>query len=536
MGIKHSPPLVLVADDELTAATMLKHIFEREGYQVQIAQDGANALRIAEEVIPDLILLDIQMPAMNGFEVLRQLRSQDLTAGIPTIVVSARAREPSDIAKGLNIGADDYIPKPFAPQELVARAKSKMRARQLEETLQQRTKELEALLRVSSELNQHLEVKELFSLILQLTQDMIQCDFSMICEFDEMGYIDTSHTETHLPNGKEIEAKIQQYIAQNPIQKSLIWDEEHSSEFGIAYGMVLHLEHGGNILGILAVASEQIFSQSAGLLFQGISRQAALALHNAELYEIQANYAIHLEEIVEQRTKELKTAQEMLFRSEKLASIGHLASSIAHEINNPLQPIRLNLEYILEDIEANQPIDRELIVMTQSSVDRISRIVRQLLEFTKSSGESVFVPVDLNSTIRSVVSLNERSLERDKIKVSLDLSADTMIDANRDQLEQVFMNLLLNAKAAMEHGGEISIHTWNEGDKIKIQVRDSGSGISDELINRIFDPFVSTKPQGTGLGLFVTYGIIERHKGAIEVQSKVNQGTIFTITLPKNHK
>ncbi|MEM6282619.1 MAG: response regulator, partial [Chloroflexota bacterium] len=112
MKIKHDPPLVLVADDEVSAATMLRHVFEREGYQVEIAHDGLAAVELAKNLLPDLVILDIMMPQMNGFEVLRHLREYSVTSGIPTIVVSARAKEPSDVAMGLNIGADDYMSKP----------------------------------------------------------------------------------------------------------------------------------------------------------------------------------------------------------------------------------------------------------------------------------------------------------------------------------------------------------------------------------------------------------------------------------------
>src|SRR5687768_17565512 len=125
---------------------MLQRIFEREGYQVRAVNDGLSALEAAQEIIPDLILLDIRMPGMNGFDVLRLLRESEITAGIPTILLTANAREPADVALGLNLGADDYMYKPFAPQELVARAQSKMKARQLEDALQRRTQELGALL------------------------------------------------------------------------------------------------------------------------------------------------------------------------------------------------------------------------------------------------------------------------------------------------------------------------------------------------------------------------------------------------------
>lgn len=526
----NAPPLVLVADDELSAATMLRHIFEREGYTVKIAQDGQSALSVAKEYQPDLILLDIQMPKMNGFEVLEKLREQESTAGIPTIVVSARAKAPADIAKGLNIGADDYISKPFAPQELLARARSKMRARQLEEALQLRTQELEALLKVSEQLDRHLEIDDLLDVVLEMVLELLHADVVFICRYDEdrsVSDIRAVDTDNLAPDTL-IDAILERIDPNaghvNPFDLA---------EYGLDYALSAPLQHGENLLGMLVIASHQAPTQSnQRMLFTGISQQAALALHNAELYEIQANYALHLEEIVEQRTEELKATQQMLLRSEKLASIGHLAASIAHEINNPLQPIKLNLDHIVEDLNAGNSVDPEIIEMTQDSVERISRIVRQLLEFAKPSGDGESVPIDIVSVIESVIRLNERAFQQSDITIETQIDDIPTVSGNRDQLEQVFMNLMINAKAAMEDGGRFIIRAWQESGKVRLQFEDTGIGIAEDMLNKIFDPFVSTKPTGTGLGLFVTFGIIEKHHGEIDVQSTEGIGTVFTITLP----
>jgi len=532
MRIKHDPPLVLVADDEISAATMLRHVFEREGYQVKIAHDGLAAIKLTQELLPDLVILDIMMPQMNGFEVLQHLRELPLTSGIPTIVVSARAKEPSDVAKGLNIGADDYMSKPFAPQELLARARSKMRARQLEETLQQRTSELEAMLKVSDELNQHLNFDELLSLILRLTLDLLHGNFAMICRLDSDMEIIAAYAlkqekeQLHPVAVDDIVLNLQQHNDTNDLEENLSW-------LGFDQIQIKYLDHGEQRLGFLILGSnDEPYDTNHEMLLGGISRQAGLALHNAELYEIQANYAIHLEEMVVQRTEELKATQQMLLRSEKLASIGHLAASIAHEINNPLQPIRLNLDFLKEDIDAGNPIDLELIDMTQQSVERIGRIVRQLLEFTKTGGDTGFSEVDVVQSLENVVRLNGKVFEHEKINLELETEVIPTIKGNKDQLEQVFMNLLINARAAMEDGGTMIIRAWKEAQKVRIQFEDTGIGIPEGLLDKIFDPFVSTKQDGTGLGLFVTYGIIENHQGEIDVRSREGVGTTFTITLP----
>jgi len=536
MSDAKNPPLVLVADDEVHTTVMLSRIFEREGYRVQSANDGMAALEAAQRFLPDLILLDIQMPRMNGFEVLSALRENPATTTIPTIIVTAKARQPTDVAYGLNLGADDFIHKPFDPRELLARAESKIRARQLEETLQRRTQELEALLRVGEELNQHLEVNDLLNLIPYLALDLLPGDLAAIYQFDEHQKLSNFNVQAKNSEPKhqvlDNHKIVQQFLK---VGDAILWPDRSPLVEEFTSGIAVPLKHGGNLLGMLMLVIQDLHYDTNHLrLFAGIGRQAALALRNAQLYEIQANYALHLEDMVEAKTTELHSAQQLLIRAEKLASIGHLASSIAHEINNPLQPIRINLEDMVEDIQSNVPIDIRAIKSTQESVERIRRIVSQLLEFAgkRSTTATELDRLNISQLIESVINLNRKFFEKENMRIESDLSPTLSILGNKDQLEQVFMNLTLNAKAAMHTGGTLYIRAFANQDEITIEFTDTGHGIPEDTINRIFDPFFSTKPNGTGLGLFVSYGIIQGHHGTIEVKSKVDQGTTFSIRLP----
>lgn len=530
---KHTPPLVLIADDEFHTTAMLQHLFEREGYQVKAANDGVVALDMAQRMLPDLILLDINMPRMNGFDVLRLLRDEPATAVIPTIIITAKAREASDVAHGLNLGADDYVYKPFDPRELLARAQSKIRARQLEENLHRRTQELEALLRVSEELGQHLEVNELLDLVLYLALDLLPGDAAVIYQLNDQQHVVANRV--HIRAIPEVKIDTDELIAQFlKSGQETRWSGDSPLIRGFSGGMVVPLHHGDKMIGMLGLfTSVTSFDDNHMRLFKGISRQTALALRNAELYEVQANYAQHLEDMVAQRTEALQSAQHMLIRSEKLASIGHLAASIAHEINNPLQPIRIHLEHMIEDIQSNDQIDITAVESIQQSVERISRIVSQLLEFAgkRSTGPDL-QELDIKRTLESIIQLNRKYFERENVKIIANLSPLPAIYGSKDQLEQVFMNLTLNAKAAMESGGTLRISARRDQDEIVLEFADTGSGISAEHLNKIFDPFFSTKPNGTGLGLFVSYGIIQNHHGTIEVHSRVGKGTTFTIRLP----
>lgn len=536
MTVKHDPPLVLIADDQVPTTILLERVFEHEGYQVKSVYDGISAVEAAQTLFPDIILLDVQMPGMTGFEVLKELREKPSTASIPTILITAMG-DLANVVQGLKLGADDYLRKPFQPQELLARAQSKMRARKLEETLQRRTQELEALLRVSEELSQQLTMEDLLEFILFLTLDLLPGSSAAIYQLDEDGKnVKASCIKTK--GDADIKIDFDDKIVNDHLKntsEALLWDENDPIISHYLNGMLLPLQYGGSTHGLMIIVDNAVvYDESHLRLFSGVGKQATLALRNAELWEIQANYALHLEDMVSERTSELESAQQMLVRSEKLASVGRLAASIAHEINNPLLPIQINLEHMLEDIQDGHPIASEEIERTQESVERIGRIVSRLLEFAgkgQSLGDKTQT-VDINKILEGIISLNKKFFAQDDIEIIYQPTTLPTIEGNKDQLEQVFMNIALNAKVAMKPGGKLTIKTSTEKSKLHVAMTDTGHGIPENMIDTIFEPFVSTKEDGSGLGLFVSYGIINNHNGNIQVESELGKGTTFTVQLP----
>jgi two-component system NtrC family sensor kinase len=271
---------------------------------------------------------------------------------------------------------------------------------------------------------------------------------------------------------------------------------------------------------------------------EGIGRQANLALRNAELYEIQEKYALHLKDMVDERTRELQSTQRMLIRSEKLASVGRLAASIAHEINNPLMPIKILLDDMLEDIQSGIPADAYAIEKTLESVERIRRVVDKLLEFTgkSPSKQQDSQQLDANRIIQNVSDLVRKTFEQEGKTITTELGEIPLIYGDKDGLEQVFMNMALNACEAMTKGGTLHIISALKDDHIVVTFSDTGCGIPHDIIETIFEPFFSTKDDGNGLGLFVSYGIIQNHQGNIEVTSEVDKGTTFSVSLPLTDK
>jgi signal transduction histidine kinase len=523
---------VLVVDDHEPAAQMVSQIFITRGYDCDWASDGETALEKAQRLLPDLILLDVMMPGMDGFEVLEQLRANPLTRNIPVIFVTAKD-DPADIEQGLNLGADDYIPKPVKPREVLARAKSKIEERRLQEALLQRTKELEVLLRFSEELNNYLDVQPLMDLILYLVLDLIPCDGVVLYRIGaNQNILDIRHEKRQVDLDFEAQALLDEILQKQ--QKTLVWENQMIQNTNRPFGMAVVLEHVEQLHGLLVVFASNAYSERNRVLLEAIARQTTLALRNAELYATKVHYAEHLEEMVEDRTRELRSAQELLSRAEKLASVGRLAAGIAHEINNPLLPILMNLEGMQEDIQAGIPVSEQDVVQSLNSVKRIARIVERLQQFTRKRGEEApdMEPLSVSSVLDGVLALSRAFLRQSNIHVETKLDNNAYVYGNRDQLEQVFLNIILNAQAAMENGGTLSIESKIISTKVEIRFSDTGYGIPADMLEKIFEPFVSTKDKGSGLGLFISHNIVDNHSGQIQAESKPGKGATFILTLP----
>ena len=528
--------LVLVVDDQQPATQMLCRIFNNEGYDAIPAYDGETALQLADEHVPELILLDVMMPGIDGFEVLRRLRLSKRTANIPTILVTA-SNDLDKIEQGLNLGADDYIPKPIKAREVVARARSKITARQLQQQLAQRTRDLEALIRVGQELNSQLsQVSALLDLVLYLVIDLLPSQTAAIYYLRQWDNLrdyriarkDGTHTDRYIDYTPLVD----------PLQEQTIvaWSEgQLSNEGEHQHGIATVLSQVDDLYGIILLLADEPFDSHNRRLLEGIGRQATLALSNAEAFMLKTNYAEALANEVQRKSDELESAQALLIQSEKQASVGRLAAGIAHEINNPLMPITLNLEDMYEDIQQNISPDPRALEETLNSARRIQRIVERLMQFIRKRDphSADVAPINLTHIMQNVLMLSNKFFKQSAVSIETDVAPDLQIQGNRDQLEQVFLNLMINARDAMPNGGTLHISGYSEKNNVILRFQDTGQGIPANIKDNIFDPFVTSKADGTGLGLFISYQIIANHNGQIEVESHYGSGATFTIRLPR---
>lgn len=241
---------------------------------------------------------------------------------------------------------------------------------------------------------------------------------------------------------------------------------------------------------------------------------------------------------------EFKRIEQQLQQSEKLATVGELAAGLAHEVGTPLNVILGTAEYLMMEMEEDNPKVEDLKTII-SQAEHITKLVRQLLRFSRYN-QPEFKSTDINALVKDVLKLTDHQMPREKIteiKVITDLQPDLpSIIGDDNQLQQVFMNIIVNAIHAMPQGGTLTVSTRLDkspfsasNDRfIRISISDTGCGIPSQNIQKIFDPFFTTKDvdKGTGLGLTVSHRIIEDHGGTIEVESKVNEGTSFTVRLP----
>jgi signal transduction histidine kinase len=241
---------------------------------------------------------------------------------------------------------------------------------------------------------------------------------------------------------------------------------------------------------------------------------------------------------VAQRTAELQTAQAQLLRSEKLAAVGQLTASIAHEVNNPIAVMQGNLDVLRQQLDDNalRAVHSELRLLDEQ-VDRMRLIVTQLLQFARPGEYAGYITaVDTAQVLRDCGVLVGHLLSRSGIEVTRDLAATRRPAINRNELQQVLVNLLVNAIDAMPQGGSLRLHTRDvEPDSVQIEISDSGGGLDAELMNQLFQPFVTRKKDGTGLGLWISRSLVERYGGTLEARNRGDgiSGAVFTLTLKR---
>lgn len=512
-------PRVLVIDDEPGITQLCERILTKASYSVQGLTDPRIALETIRRERFDLLLVDIRMPEFSGFEVVQQAKviQQEMAilamTGFGTVDSAIQA---------LRHGVDGLILKPFERAELLqAVAQSLMDNQQKQDAA--RVQALRPLFSLTETLLSETRPDRLLELILDAVSNQFHATnvaFYHVLEKDQNVILMAGRGK--LMDGGSVN------IGGNAVTRAAaidapVWgmgDELSVLQLSTLMCVPTRLANFRSVIYVARDQGEPQFREADLEMFTILARQSSIAMENARLYEELRVYVGRIED-----------SQQALVQAEKLAVAGRLTASIAHEINNPLQGVR-NCFHLAtrEDIPAE--MRQKYLDMTQQELERLMTTVQRMLDFYRPSAE--FKPVQVLDVLDHVLNLLGQQLRERNIRVTTSWPARLpSIKAISNQIEQVFINLILNAHDAMSDGGELWISIANKKKMLEIIFQDSGSGISPDIGTNIFEPFVSTK--GTsGLGLSVSYDIITAHGGRLDLLSNQNPGACFRVLLPIN--
>lgn len=497
------PATILIVDDHAPNRDTLAGLLENHDYRLIQADDGPAALRLAAQWLPDLVLLDVMMPEMDGFEVCRRLRADPRLAEVPVIMVTALDDRQARIM-GIGCGADDFISKPYDHAELRTRVKTITRLNRYGRLLRERAKVEEA----------GQKIREQAALIDLATDAIVVLDLAGRVQFWNPGAEKTFGASAADAGGRPLAALISRGDSAR-LDKAL-------TEVRLAG------EWRGDLLAIRP-NGENVIVRSHWTLLRHADGAARGVL------------------TISSDETEFKKLQAQLLRAQRLESLGALAGGIAHDLNNMLAPVLMAAEMLQTDPPAE--VRQEMAQVIQTSAQRGAGLVRQILAFARGSEGAERTELQPGHLVRDVVGMARETFPK-TITISSQASEElNLILADPTQIHQVLLNLLVNARDAMDGGGTITVAAENHvldaaaaagrpgarsGPHVVLRVTDTGCGMTPEVLAKIWSPFFTTKPpgKGTGIGLSTVMNIIKEHDGFVDVTSQPGKGTTFSIFLP----
>ena len=533
-GVPQPRVRILVVDDNLLDVRLCQHILQRAGFEVHSVTDPYIALEWMTQRSFDLLLADIYMPEMDGFELILEAKKRQSELAVLVMTGSSMVE---DAIRALERGVDGLILKPFEEgHQLVSAVQHAIvESRQRKDAA--RLQVLRPLFSATEALNSETHLEILSRLILDFIHDLLQATragvflrqagqpkFERISDFgthflrwDGRGFGDKLLDRVGIPSE---DLRFQMGFVDGDVAMLL---EEHRLQSvmisSVARGEDVFLFFAGREMGLkpFADADEELF----GIL----ARQAAIALENSQLNtELRTTIA------------RLEDSNRALIQSEKMAAVGRLMASVAHEINNPLQAVR-NCLHLATHAELSAEEQAEYSELAKSEFDRLAGIVATMMDYYRPANREKEM-VALDRLVGKVLDLLDHHLKTESVNVFLECPKDLPpVCIMRNQIQQVIFNLIVNAVEALHDcPGERKI--WVEilpgAETVKLAVEDSGDGLTSEMKAHIFEPFFSTKETGTGLGLSICYKIVQDHRGSLSIVPPIHgTGARFELSLPR---
>ncbi len=526
---------ILVVDDEPGMRDLLSYELGSQGYQVFTAVDGLDAVAKVKTQALDLVISDIKMPKMDGISALDEIKK--INPGLEVIMATGFGTIDTAVS-AMKKGAYDFVQKPYNIEEIGALIEKALEKNEL--------KTLIALYESSQAVFSTVNLKELLDLVMSLIQSGLKADEGSLMFLDESqklyiacskGLSDDLINQVQLQIGERIAGlaaqKRQEFLIINGLDKYPEF-QGVSSNPRIGSSIVIPLISQNELLGVLTlnrIAGHENFN-SVDLRSASIfASQVAQAVRNAKLFQA-----------LEQKIGELKSAYQMLDEtksqlalSEKLAAVGRLVAGIAHEINNPLTSVLGYIDLLLQS-DVHGPVREDLTIVFREA-QRCQKIVQDLVIFARRQ-KPVMELSQISELIDQILDSFSLELQKKAVEVKRNYTPCPAIYVDPLQMQQVFLNLIKNAGQALESvkSGrriEISLLMANPS-TMRMIFSDNGPGIPKENLDRVFEPFFTTKEvgRGTGLGLSLSYGIVQQHGGHLLIESENGKGTAFIIEIP----
>jgi signal transduction histidine kinase/CheY-like chemotaxis protein len=524
-------PMVLVVDGEQNIVCFCEQGLEKANFKVLTAKDINQSLAILACQPIDLLLVDICIASLESFKFLQLARTNQPEIAI--VVMTGSGSVDTALA-AMRLGADGMVLKPCSALELVTSVQHAFRVKQRWRDLE-RLSTLRPLFQITEEFFSVTDLDQLNQCVVKTVISSLKCSFAGLYRFEvESGvYVQVAACGGELPMENLVRRLVHELsddtnIWINRTGPMQMENQELLEPYPLSSLLVVPVSRKfeRELLVAARRLEEQAFRRPDLEFLQMLGRQAGIAMENSRLYEE-----------LRSSISELEDSRAVVNRAEQFAAAGRITASIAHELNNPLQSIG-NCLHLVGRQELPQPDRTHYLELAQNELDRLMVTVRRTLDLYRPIARDRRL-VNINELITNVLHLMEPQLNARMIKVNCRFSANlAWISVVSDQVQQVLINLILNSVDAMPAGGEIDIQTgstmYGQIPGVEILVKDTGPGVSENDIDRIFEPFFSTKEHGTGLGLSVSYSIVAAHGGSLNYVAEQGEGACFRIVFPEN--